>query len=135
MHTTDDLHPLLRQEVGRLRAGESRRVFDAAVNVGRLAAARARFVARAQDIPALDPALRIDVVSALVEEAASGPLTVWLTRPGTPDTHEEDLRWLSAAEIACGQHDRTMAGFYAITRTGWLNVHTGQQQTWKRLRL
>lgn len=135
MHTTEDLHPLLRQEVGRLRAGESRRVFDTAVHVGLLAADRARFVARAQDLPALDRALRIDIVSEMVDEAVPGPLTVWVTRPGTPEPHEDDLRWLSAAEIACGQHDRTMAGFYAITRTGWLNVHTGQQQTWKRLRL
>ena len=52
---------LLREEVGRFRRGESRRVFDASVHVGVLAGPRTGFVARAQDVPALDAALKVDV--------------------------------------------------------------------------
>jgi hypothetical protein len=135
MPPVTDLHPLLRREVGQLRARESRRAFDVAVNVGRLDGARDSFVVRAQDLPAIDEALRIDVVSSLVEQAPADALTAWLARPGEPLLHDLDLAWLSAASVAFGIHGRELAGFYAITRTGWLDVRTGEQRTWKRLRL
>src|SRR3954453_7280424 len=64
-----DVRSLLRQEVGRLRGRESRRVYDASVHVGVLAGPRDSFVVRAQDLPAVDAALRTDVLSSLVEQA------------------------------------------------------------------
>ena len=60
---------LLRQEVGRFRLRESRRVFDVSVHVGLLAGPRTGFVARAQDLPVLDAALRTDVVCALLGDS------------------------------------------------------------------
>lgn len=128
---------LLRQAVGTLRARESRRVFDSVVHVGELDGEVQSFVARAQDLPALDDSLRTDVVSALVAEldpALRSP-TVWLTRCGVPDLHDLDLRWLAAASAACSEHGCVVGGFYVITRTGWLDVESGETQTWKRLRL
>jgi hypothetical protein len=135
MPPVTDLHPLLRREVGMLRARESRRAFDVAVSVGRLAGARDSFVVRAQDLPAIDASLRVDMVSSLVGQAPDDARAAWLARPGEPLLHDLDLAWLSAAAVGFGIHGRELAGFYAITRTGWLDVRTGEQRIWKRLRL
>lgn len=118
-----------------LRERESRRVFDLAVSVGTLAGVHDSFVVRAQDLPAVDAGLRIDVMSSLVEQAPPGQVAAWVTRAGGPDPHDLDLEWLSATTVAFGIHARRLAGFYAITRSGWLDVRTGERRTWKRLRL
>ena len=118
-----------------LRARESRRVFDVAVNVGVPADVRDSFVVRAQDLPAVDAALRIDVVSSLVEQTPVDADRAWLARPGLPEPHDLDFEWLAAARIAFGIHGRRLKGFYAITRSGWLDVIGGDRRTWKRLRL
>lgn len=135
MHTTIDLQPLLRQEVGLFRARESRRVFDITVNVGSLAGPRDSFVVRAQDLLAVDTALRIDVVSSLLEQVDQADPSVWLSRPGDQVVHDQDLQWLAASTISFGIHGRDLVSLYAITRSGWLDVRTGERRVWKRLRL
>lgn len=130
-----DLRLLLRREVGQLRERETRRVFDPAVYVGTLGGARHSFVVRRRDLPALDPGLRVDVVSELLEQTDPGDRTGWLVRPGTPEPHDEDLAWLAAAGTAFSMHGRILEDFYAITRYGWRDVRTGATRTWKRLRL
>lgn len=130
-----DARLLLRQEVGWLRARESRRVFDLSVHVGVLGAGRDSFVVRAQDLPAVDAALRTDVVAGLVEDSPVSWRTAWLVRPGSPEPHDLDLRWLSAASSAFGMHDRPLDGFFVLTRSGWRDVLTDESRTWKRLRL
>ena len=131
----DDDRALLRDEVGRLRLRETRRVFDISVNVGTLGGERDSFVVRAQDMPVVDTELRTDVVSALVETTAPTWRTAWLVRPGLPEPHDLDFEWLSATRVAFGIHARTLDGFYTVTRGGWLNVLTGERKAWKRLRL
>jgi len=147
VHVQTDTRARLRQEVGSLRVRESRRRFDATINVGRLAGERQSFVVRAQDLPVLDAALRIDVVSSLVDsfsaergentgrEQAADRLTAWVTRPGSPASHDMDLQWLAAGTTAFAMHGRTLTGFYAVTRYGWLDVRTEESRIWKRLRL
>jgi hypothetical protein len=135
MHTSPDLRSLLRTEVGLFRARESRRVFDTSVHVGALGGPRDSFVERAQDLPAMDAALRADVVAALVDETGDACRQVWLTRIGVPQLHDLDLAWLAAARTGFGMHGRPLDGFYALTRTGWLDVLTGDRHTWRRLRL
>jgi hypothetical protein len=130
-----DRRVLLREEVGRFRARESRRVFDVSVHVGVLAGARDSFVVRAQDLPAVDAALRIDVVSALLEAGPDSWRTAWLVRPGTPEVHDLDLQWLAAAGTAFGMHGRPLDGFFVVTRAGWRDVLTDETRVWKRLRL
>jgi hypothetical protein len=127
--------PLLRREVGMFRARESRRVFDAAINVGLIGGPRDSFVVRAQDLPALDAALRVDVVSALIEETGHEWRSAWLCRAGGMEVHDADFDWLRAATWAFATHGRTLDGFYVLTRTGWRDVRTGEQRIWKRLRL
>jgi hypothetical protein len=126
---------LLRLEVGRLRARESRRVFDSSVHVGVLAGPRTGFVVRAQDHPVVDAALRTDVLSALLEGSPPEWRTVWLERSGTPEPYDADLAWWAAARTAFGMHDRTADGCYVVTRTGWRDVLTGEVRQWARLRL
>jgi hypothetical protein len=136
-----DHEAALRQEVGLLRARESRRIFDATVGVGRLGGDvgdredRQGFVVRAQDLPAIDGSLRTDVMSALLEQTEAWPAAAWVARAGCPTPHDVDLQWLAATMAAFGAHGRALEGFYAITRAGWLDVRTGESRTWKRLRL
>jgi hypothetical protein len=130
-----DLGLLLRREVGRLRQRESRRVFDSAVNIGELDGPRDSFVVRTADLPVLDAALRTDLVARLLDDTPATHGTVWLTRAGQPFPHDEDLAWLAATCRAFGSAGRVLTGFYAITRVGWLDVRTGENRTWKRLRL
>ena len=125
----------LRAEVGLLRARESRRVFDTTVYVGTLGGDRDSFVVRARDVPAIDGAVRIDVVSALVERTADDHRSLWLTRVGTPDPYEQDLAWQRAARAGFAMHGRTLEGCFAITRYGWRDLLTGESRAWKRLRL
>ena len=126
---------LLREEVGRLRRRESRRVFDTSVHVGVLGGPRTGFVARAADLPALDAALRTDVVSALVEQADDDWRTAWLVRAGTPHPHDLDLQWLASVHAAFAIHLRALDGCYVVTRGGWRDAHGGEMRTWARLRL
>ena len=134
MHPVDP-RPLLRLEVGRLRRRESRRVFDTTVNIGRLAGDRDTFVVRAQDLPRLDRGLRLDVLGALLDEQEAEEAAAWLVRPGVPEPQDADLGWLAATTFAFAARGTRLTGFYAITRTGWLDVRTGESRVWKRLRL
>ena len=135
MTSHPDTGLLLRREVGLLRQRETRRVFDLAVYVGTLGGPRASFVVRARDLPVMDPGLRADVVSGLLEETSPDLATAWVVRPGRPEQHDADLLWLAAARGAFAMHGRALEDFYAITRYGWLDVLTGRSRTWKRLRL
>ncbi|HEX6515094.1 MAG TPA: hypothetical protein VF049_05950 [Nocardioidaceae bacterium] len=135
MDSPRDLPGLLRQEVGRFRASQRRRVFDAAVHVGVPAGPHASFVLPARDVAVADDALRIDVVCALLNQVPAGCGYAWLTRPGVPEVHDLDLRWLAAAGVAFGSFGRDLDGFFAVTRAGWLDVRTGERRVWRRLRL
>ena len=125
----------LRTEVGRLRERETRRVFDTTVYVGTLGAGRDSFVVRARDVPAIDGAVRIDVVSALLERTPGDHRTTWLTRVGRPDPYDQDHAWLAAARTAFAMHGRPLEGCFAVTRYGWRDELTGESRAWKRLRL
>ena len=132
-----DPRPLLRLEVGRLRVRESRRVFDPSVHVGRLAGPRRSFVFRARDRPVMDRGLRVEVMCSLLdehEEDLAGTVA-WLVRPGVPEVSDLDLEWQSAAGFAFATRELRPAGFYVVTRGGWLDVRTGESRVWKRLRL
>jgi hypothetical protein len=125
----------LREEVGRLRQRETRRVFDAVVHVGRLGGPHDSFVVRAQDVPAVDAALRTDLLAAMLEGAPTDWSSTWLTRSGLPVVGDDDLAWLAAARTAYGMHGRELLSCHAVTRYGWVDLVTGDRREWKRLRL
>jgi len=133
--TAEERESRLRAEVGRLRLRETRRVFDLAVHVGVLGGGHDTFVLRAQDLRVVDAALRVDAVARLLEDAPPQWDSAWLSRPGGPEPHDEDVRWLAAASAAYGMHGRRLTGFHVVTRYGWRDVLTGEQRTWRRLRL
>jgi hypothetical protein len=129
---------LLRLEVGRLRRRESRQRFDTVLHVGRLGGEHHTCTVPLGDHALLDAGTRVEVVSRLLEEVPaqdSGPADVWLTRSGEPHLEDDDLAWHSAARLALGAFGRPLEGFWAVTRTGWLDVRTGESRTWKRLRV
>ena len=129
----DALPEAWRREVGRFRVAERRRVFPLGVHVGVPGGPRSSL-----ELPwpptGLDPGLRFDLVAALLTQGAS-PAYLWLTRPGVPELHDEDLDWHAAAVRAFDAHGVALAGVHAVTRTGWLDVVTGGSRSWKRLRL
>ena len=135
MDTPPETASLLRLEVGRLRARESRRVFDAALHIGTLAGERDSWQLLAQDLPALDAGLRVDVVCRLLANGDAPGRTAWLVRSGLPELSDRDLAWFAASTAAFGIHAVRLEGFYVITRTGWLDVRSGAGRVWKRLRL
>ena len=126
-------------EVVRLRAVERRRRFPLGVHLGHPDGPR-RGVELPWPVPAeYDVGLRFDVVDALVhalleDPPHEGPVWAWSTRPGVPEMHDRDLEWCSVALRAVEAQALTFAGFRAVTRTGWLDVLSGERRTWKRLR-
>lgn len=126
---------LLRLEVGRLRAEQPRQRFDAVIHVGRLGGPHRSCPVPAGE-PLLDAGTRTDVVLRLLESGAGeAAVEGWLTRPGEPLLQDDDLGWLSATLRAYGVVGRTLEGFWSVTRTGWLDVRTGERRTWRRLRI
>jgi hypothetical protein len=130
-----DLHAALRLEVGRFRARESRRVFDLSLQVGELGGGRYGVTVPSRDLAGFDASLRTDVAAGLVQRCPEDWGTAWLVRPGTPEQHDLDLQWLAATRTAFGIHGRTLEAFYALTRSGWRDVVSGETRVWKRLRL
>jgi hypothetical protein len=127
-----------RMEVGRFRAREPRRVFPLAVHVGSPGGPRVQVEVPWPVPVSYDAGLRFDLVSALLERWEGNPgghAFGWLTRPGVPELHDRDLEWHSDTGRAFGGHGLELLGFRAVTRTGWVDVRSGERQVWRRLRL
>jgi len=135
MDPAAELLARLRLEVGRFRASQRRRVFDTAIQVGSIAAERVAVTIPARQAGQVDRQVRVDLFSALLEEAAADATHAWTARPGPAELLPEDIAWMVGAEAAFGAAGRTLEGCYAITRYGWVDVRTGERRVWKRLRL
>ena len=127
-----------RQEVGDFRAREQRRRHPLGVHVGEPGGWRTSLELPWPEPRWHDGGLRDDLVTGLL--ARTDPVTVaaahaWITRPGVPELHDADLAWFAAAVRGFGAHGVGLAGFRAVTRTGWVDVATGDRRAWKRLRL
>lgn len=80
-----------------------------------------------------DVQLRVELVAALLE--SSDAPYAWVTRPGPAEVIEDDGAWLAAAVAAFGIAGRDLNAFYALSRTGWVDIRSGERRVWKRLRL
>ena len=143
-----DLARALRAEVGLLRREHQRRVFAPRLAVGRLGERGPTTVVSGPVAPWrgdpwppptwLDAGTRFDVVDRLLAHpgpARDGTAHAWLLRPGGPGPHDEDHAWLAATRHACAAHGLGTAGFWVVTRYGWLDPVTGASRAWKRLRV
>ncbi len=136
----------LRREVGLLRAAEVRRVFPARLALGSPGDRGAGTVlsgpVEGWPGPAwppprwLDAGVRFEVVDRLLgHHDLPGRPHAWLLRPGVASLHDEDLAWLAAVRHSCAAHDVGLAGFWVVTRYGWLDPVGGGSRSWKRLRV
>ncbi len=123
----------LRRAVLDHRATSSRS--ETALHLGDPAGPRVRYVVRRDE--ALDAALRVDVVAALLvrlrDEATVDGCLVWLARPGDLDWQDADADWLSAARTALAEAGVALR-FVVVTRDGWVDPRSGTGVVWKRLR-
>lgn len=129
-----------RVEVATFRGPDRLRSFPLGVHAGVPDGPRRRLEVPWPVPRSYDAGLRLDLAEALVDALLPRwPSDVacwgWVTRPGRPELHDCDLGWLAALRHAVGVHDLELAGFRAVTRTGWLDVLTGERRTWKRLRI
>jgi hypothetical protein len=122
-----------RLEVGRLRARDQRRTFPTELRIGRPAGPQVSL-----EVPPADAGLGLDLTCALLDvwrEQHGGPAFAWTVRAGVPTPHDLDLAWYAAAVRGFGAAGEALQGFRAVTKTGWLDVVTGESRVWKRLRL
>jgi hypothetical protein len=126
----ESMHAALRHEVFALRRHTRARVFPPRIHVGHPSGERAAV----PDPAATDHALRTDLVAGLLR-MHSGTPGAWLTRVGFPEMHDLDLAWWAAVRTAFAEADLPLPWFVVVTKTGWHHPATGEQRSWKRLRL
>jgi hypothetical protein len=87
--------------------------------------------------PYFDHGLRTDLVERAIDGldavAAQRPVP-WLTRCGDLTPGDADLAWFAATREGFARHDRTIPGFFVITRHGWLNLANDDVVRWRRVR-
>ena len=132
-----DPRAALRREVGEFRAREQRRRHPLTLHLGEPAGWRESVELPWPEPRSYDSGLRVDLWASLLARTGPGVVAAsgWLTRPGVAELHDADLSWYAAAVRGFGAHGVALTGFYAVTRTGWIDVVTGDRRTWKRLRL
>lgn len=129
---------LLREAVLTHVTGERRRNGPAVLHAGVPGGAERTFTVSPRD--ALDHALRVDVVEALVRpgvDAGRVPL-LWLTRresagEGASGEAQVDRDWV-AAVTAAGHELGVVLDLVVVTRHGWRDPRTGVCRRWKRIR-
>lgn len=135
----------LHRAVARLRTRRPREPFDLTLHVGSLDGPRVGFVVHARERSDLDRGVRTDLVARLLRQALDAGsedprptpgipagTSVWLTRPGSPSEEDDDHAWHAAARSAYASLGRTLGGFWVVTRTGWLDLVTGERRLWTR---
>jgi hypothetical protein len=126
---------LLRLEVGRLRAETAWHRFTPMLHVGSLGGEHVSRPAPLTD-PLMDAGTRTELVLRLLEDRADHrSASIWLARPGEPVLEDHDLAWLAAASRAFDAVECPLDGAWSVTRTGWLDLRSGERRTWKRLRI
>jgi hypothetical protein len=82
-----------------------------------------------------DACLRAD----LVERAIDGLLTTegacaWVTRGGELGLVDADAEWFAAARAAFARHGLPLPAFFVLNRRGWVDLVSGEQRLWSRIR-
>ena len=82
-----------------------------------------------------DQGLRTDLVVRAIDgfaeiEGACG----WVTRGGEVGTTDTDAAWFAAARSGFARHGLVLPAFAVVTRTAWLDLVSGEQRGWSRVR-
>jgi hypothetical protein len=125
-----DLAAAITQELrGFVAAAGTRRALPTTCHVGRPADEHVA-------LPEVDdPGLRAD----LVERAIDGLVSLenacaWLTRAGDVGMTDTDATWFAAARAGFARHGIVLPAFVVVTRTAWLDLVSGEQRVWSRVR-
>ncbi len=125
---------LRRAVLDHARTERRRQAFPPVLHVGSPGQVVADFAIMPAD--STDQALRVDIVSAMLRQAArrgDTPL-VWLSRPGAPsEVRDVDLEWLAATRAAGAELGRHLP-YVVINRRAWRDPRTGVGRVWQRVR-
>jgi hypothetical protein len=58
----------------------------------------------------------------------------WVTRSGDLGTTDADAAWYAAARAGFARHGLVLPAFVVVTRSAWLDLVSGEQRTWRRVR-
>jgi hypothetical protein len=79
--------------------------------------------------------LRTDLVVRAIEGLAeTEDACAWVTRGGDLGTTDADLAWLAAARSGFARHGLVLPAFVVVTRSAWLDLVSGQERVWRRVR-
>jgi hypothetical protein len=58
----------------------------------------------------------------------------WVTRTGGTGLTDADAAWFAAARQGFGRHGLVLPAFAVVTRTAWVDLVSGEQRVWRRVR-
>ena len=131
----DPLSPVIEKRLRRAvldhTATEHRRSFLPLVHLG-IPGGREVAHAHREDEPT-DPWLRADIIHSMRRRVGVPDPIMWLTRAGSTEIEDVDLRWLAAARQAFREIDAPLT-YVVVTRNAWVDPRSGMSRRWKRLR-
>jgi len=131
----DPLSPVIEKRLRRAvldhTATEHRRSFLPLVHLG-IPGGREVAHPHREDEPT-DPWLRADIIHSMRRRVGVPDPIMWLTRAGSTEIEDVDLRWLAAARQAFREIDAPLT-YVVVTRNAWVDPRSGMSRRWKRLR-
>jgi hypothetical protein len=114
---------------GFVASAGTRRALPAVCHVGRPSGEQVA-------LPAADDQ---GLLTDLVERAIDGLGTTdgasaWITRGGELETTDADLGWWAAAREGFARHGLALPAFVVVTRVAWVDLASGEQRSWRRVR-
>ena len=82
-----------------------------------------------------DLSLRTDLVVRAVDGLLSTDgACAWVTRGGPVGTVDADAEWFAASRAGFAGHDLRLPAFLVLHRYGWVDLVSGEQRRWLRVR-
>ena len=82
-----------------------------------------------------DPSLRTDLVERAIDGLlATDEACAWITRGGELTLADADAEWFAASQTAFARHGLPLPGFFVLNRSGWVDLVSGEQRLWARVR-
>jgi hypothetical protein len=82
-----------------------------------------------------DASLRADLVERAVDGLeATDNACAWITRPGELGLTDADAAWFAAARAGFAGHGLVLPAFFVLNRVAWVDLVSGEQRRWLRIR-